>query len=72
MGEKKNWEKAELVLHGFLERKRSYFQERHLLPVLLDMSVGTDAETAVSVGAEPVAAFAFELTAVDASEIVLL
>lgn len=36
------------------------------------MSVGIDAETAVFAGAEQVAAFAFELTAVDVSEIVLL
>lgn len=49
----------------------SFFQKSEL-PVLLDASVGRNAETAVSAGAEQVAVFAFELTAVDAFEIVLL
>lgn len=42
------------------------------LPVLLDVSVGRNAETAVSAGVEQVAAFAFELIAVDGFETVLL
>lgn len=40
--------------------------------MLLDVSVGRNAETAAFAGAEQVAAFAFELTAVDGFEIVLL
>lgn len=42
------------------------------LPVLSDVSVARNAEIAVSVEAEQVVASAFELTAVDVSEIVLL
>lgn len=40
--------------------------------MLLDVSVARNAEIAVSAEAEQVAAFAFELTAVDESEIALL
>lgn len=42
------------------------------LPVLLDVSVARNAEIAVSAEAEQVAAFAFELAAVDVSETALL
>lgn len=42
------------------------------LPVLSDVSVVRNAETAVSAEAEPVVASAFELAAVDVSEIVPL
>lgn len=42
------------------------------IPVLLDVSVARNAEIVVSVEAGQVVASAFELTAVDVSEIVLL
>lgn len=54
------------------ERERHKHDQKIGLPVLLDVSVVRNAEIAVSAEAEQVAAFAFELTAVDVSETALL
>lgn len=54
------------------EKKRYKHDLKTGLPVLLDVSVARNAEIAVSAEAEQVAAFAFELTAVDVSETALL
>lgn len=54
------------------EKERYKHDLKTGLPVLLDVSVARNAEIAVSAEAEQVAAFAFELTAVDVSETALL
>lgn len=64
-------DKVELALELWFWCTEHIFQKSEL-PVLLDASVGRNAETAVSAGAEQAAVFAFELTAVDVFEIVLL